>query len=359
MASLSITTRKLKNGSLRFKAEIVVKKNSQIIHRESKTFSKKELARSWGKATSARQEENEVFFKQKTVSIGALLDLFFNDHDLWNNTGRTKQYVIKMLIDCDIAKIRTNELRTSDLIDHCKNRRSAGAGPSTIYHDIAYLRSVMKKADPVWNISANYKVFEDAVPVLIEMGLVGKSQRRTRRPTEDELDKLKIGLKERMAYRLNGKTRIPFLDILDFSILTCMRIGEVCKLRWDDLNTDHKTILVRDRKDPRKKEGNHMIVPLLAGSFDIVERQPNDGDLIFPYNSRSVTAGFQRVRNALGIEDLRYHDLRREGASRLFEKGYSIEEVAQVTGHRNLNILWQVYTQLFPHKLHDKFKDND
>ena len=100
-----------------------------------------------------------------------------------------------------------------------------------------------------------------------------------------------------------------------------------------------------------------MIVPLLAGSFDIVKRQPQNDDLIFPYNPRSVTAGFQRVRNELGIEDLRYHDLRREGASRLFEKGYSIEEVAQVTGHRNLNILWQVYTQLFPHKLHDKFSD--
>ncbi len=80
----------------------------------------------------------------------------------------------------------------------------------------------------------------------------------------------------------------------------------------------------------------------------------NKEELIFSYNSRSVSAGFQRVRNELGIEDLRYHDLRREGASRLFEKGYSIEEVAQVTGHRNLNILWQVYTQLFPHKLHNK-----
>ena len=355
MASLSITTRKLKNGDLRFKAEIVVKKNSQIIHRESKTFSKKELARTWGKATSSRLEENDVYSREKTVTIGALLDLFFNDHDLWNNTGRTKQYVIKMLIDCDISKIMTNELRTSDLIEHCKNRRSAGAGPATIYHDIAYLRSVMKKADPVWNISANYKVFEDAVPVLIEMGLVGKSQKRTRRPTENELERLKVGLDKRSSHNLNS---IPFNDILDFSILTCMRIGEVCKLRWDDLNIDHKTILVRDRKDPRKKEGNHMIVPLLAGSFDIVQRQEKDNDLIFPYNSRSVTAGFQRVRNELGITDLRYHDLRREGASRLFEKGYSIEEVAQVTGHRNLNILWQVYTQLFPHKLHDKFKND-
>ncbi len=115
-----------------------------------------------------------------------------------------------------------------------------------------------------------------------------------------------------------------------------------------------KTITVRNRKDPRKKQGNYMLVPLLGESFDLAMRQPHDSDLIFPYNSRSVTAGFQRVRNSLGMEDLRYHDLRREGASRLFEKGYSIEEVAQVTGHKNLNILWQVYTQLSPYKLHDK-----
>ena len=357
MASLSITTRKLKSGELRFKAEVIVKKNSAIIHRESKTFSKKDLARSWGKATSSRLEQESAFGKEreKVASLGEILNLYFNDHDLWNATGRTKQYVIKMLMDCDIAQVQSNELKTSDLIEHCKNRRNAGAGPATIYHDIAYLRSVMKKAKPVWNITANYQIFEDALPVLIEMGLVGKSQKRTRRPTENELDRLREGLQKRMDYRPNGPKRIPFLDILDFSILTCMRIGEVCKLRWEDLNNDHKTILVRDRKDPRKKAGNHMIVPLLGGSYDIAARQPRDGELIFPYNATSVTAGFQRVRSSLGIEDLRYHDLRREGASRLFEKGYTIEEVAQVTGHRNLNILWQVYTQLFPHKLHDKY----
>lgn len=94
-----------------------------------------------------------------------------------------------------------------------------------------------------------------------------------------------------------------------------------------------------------------MLVPLLGESFGVAMRQPHKIERIFPYKSRSVTAGFQRVRNELGNEDLRYHDLRREGASRLFEKGYLIEEVAQVTGHRNLNILWQVYTQLHPHKL--------
>lgn len=86
-----------------------------------------------------------------------------------------------------------------------------------------------------------------------------------------------------------------------------------------------------------------------------LQRQPRTDERVFPYNSRSVTAGFQRVRSALGIEDLQYRDMRREGASRLFEAGFSIEEVAQVTGHRSLTVLWQVYTGLFPKTLHNKF----
>jgi integrase len=133
-----------------------------------------------------------------------------------------------------------------------------------------------------------------------------------------------------------------------------MRIGEVCSIRWEDVDEAQKAVLVRDRKDPRKKSGNHMLVPLLGGSWEILQWQERSSDRVFPYNPRSVTAGFQRVRNELKIKDLRYHDLRREGASRLFEKGYSIDEVAQVTGHRNINTLWQVYTELFPKRLHDK-----
>jgi integrase len=354
MASFTITKRARANGDFSYRSEIVVKKNNKIIHRESKTFRKKELARTYAKKRVQEIENDELGIK-KTIVLGALLDLYIEDKHLWDNTGRTKRYVIQMLRDCEIAKIQSNKLKTSDLIKHCKIRQAAGAKPATVYHDVCYLRAVMKKAQPVFDIEANYSIFDEALPTLIDMGLIGKSDKRTRRPTQVELDKLRIGLEIRQNQKANGNVRIPYLDILEFSILTCMRIGEVCKLKWEDLNREHKTIIVRDRKDPRKKEGNHMIAPLLGESFNIAIKQPNENELIFPYNPRSVSAGFQRVRNDLDIKDLRYHDLRREGASRLFEQGYSIEEVAQVTGHRNLNILWQVYTQLFPHKLHDKF----
>ena len=139
-------------------------------------------------------------------------------------------------------------------------------------------------------------------------------------PTNDEIEKLIIGLTKRQKHH---GTKIPFVDILNFSILSCMRIGEVCAIIWDDLDIENRSVTVRNRKDPRKKISNHMIVPLLGEAFELITKQPQNDVRIFPYNSRSVTAGFQRVRNDLKIEDLRYHDLRREGASRLFEKGYA------------------------------------
>ncbi|WP_328590429.1 tyrosine-type recombinase/integrase [Veronia nyctiphanis] len=83
-------------------------------------------------------------------------------------------------------------------------------------------------------------------------------------------------------------------------------------------------------------------------------KSPSAYFTVIPFNH----SRFSRVCEQLGIEDLNYHDLRREGASRLFEKGFSIEEVAQVTGHRNLQTLWLVYTQPFPQKLHEKVTED-
>lgn len=349
MASYSIEKRVLASGEARYKTTVTVKHRSKIAKRYSKTFKKKSLATAWGKNEVRELEEGDD--KQQPVTIAHLLDLYMADPNLWDNTGRAKKCVLRLVRDCDIAKIYTNELTTSDLIEHCRNRCSTGTKPSTVYSDVYFLRSVLKKAKPIFNISANPEVFLEATPILYEMNLISKSEKRTRRPTEREIDRLKVALEEREMKR---EAKIPYSDLLDFSILSCMRVGEVCSLRWDDLNTEHKTIIVRDRKDPRKKAGNHMIVPLLGGAFDIVMRQERKGELIFPYNPRSVGRGFGEVCQRIGIDNLRYHDLRREGASRLFEAGFSIEEVAQVTGHRNLNTLWQVYTQLFPHKLHER-----
>lgn len=350
MASYSIQKRTKADGSNRYLCLIRVKSKGEVVYNESRTFTKQALAKDWGKRRVLEIETSGYESGETNLSLGKLISVYLDDSHV--KLGRTKENVLKFIIDCDIAKKNIFKLQAKDIINHCKDRKDSGTSKSTISHDVSYIRAVLKRARPAYGYNVNDQCVIDAYPVLHELELIGKSERRTRRPTEKELERLKEGLRQRESHREN---KIPFIDILDFSILSCMRIGEVCSILWSDLDEEQKAILVRNRKDPRKKSGNHMLVPLLGGAYEILMRQPKTDNRIFPYNSKSVTAGFQRVRNALGIEDLRYHDLRREGASRLFEKGYAIDEVAQVTGHRNINMLWQVYTELFPKRLHDKF----
>ena len=125
MAYSTIEKRKKTNGDFSYRCTIRFKKEGAIIHRESKTFSKKELARTWGKLRIDERELEGIAKKDKVVSIGELLNLYYNDHHLWENTGRTKRYVIQMLTDCEIANVLTDELKSSDLIEHCKIRKTA------------------------------------------------------------------------------------------------------------------------------------------------------------------------------------------------------------------------------------------
>nr|WP_316231698.1 tyrosine-type recombinase/integrase [Bradyrhizobium sp. SZCCHNR1051] len=54
---------------------------------------------------------------------------------------------------------------------------------------------------------------------------------------------------------------------------------------------------------------------------------------------RSVGTAFRRQCQQLKIDDLHFHDLRHEGTSRLFEAGFSIEQVALITGYKDWKVL--------------------
>ncbi|HCJ7277517.1 TPA: site-specific integrase [Vibrio cholerae] len=352
MASFTIEKRKTSKGIIRFRCTVRVKKGNDVVYRESRTFGKRSDAKEWGTLLVSKLDTHGLPGRTEKPTIRELILLYLNDSLTAEKIGRSKQYGLNMLVDTELAKIRADKLTVSDLVAYCKDRKSSGVKPQTIGGDISYLRSVFKSARPIFNIDVDDSVIRDAYYTLYQLNLIAKSERRSRRPIGDELDRIRAELLNRQEHRA---AHIPYLDILEFSILSCMRIGEICKILWEDVDDKSKAVKVRDRKDPRKKEGNHMWVPLLGQAWEILQRQPKTSACIFPYNSKSVSAGFQRARSKLGIHDLKYHDLRREGASRLFEQGFSIEEVAQVTGHRNLNTLWLIYTELYPNRVHEKF----
>ena len=56
-------------------------------------------------------------------------------------------------------------------------------------------------------------------------------------------------------------------------------------------------------------------------------------DSLVPLNNRSISASWTRACKVLGIEDLRFHDLRHEAATRLAEDGLTIPQIQRVTLH--------------------------
>jgi len=88
-------------------------------------------------------------------------------------------------------------------------------------------------------------------------------------------------------------------------------------------------------KHPGQKIGNNVWCDLPPPAPAIVESMPQKTTRLFPYHSDSISASFTRACQFLGIEDLHFHDMRHEGASRLSEMGWTIQQVAQVTGHQS------------------------
>jgi integrase len=144
----------------------------------------------------------------------------------------------------------------------------------------------------------------------------------------------------------NHRQITPVGRIIRFAVASAMRISEICNILWSDIDTRLRIVIVRDRKDPRRKDGNNQRVPLISltgyDAWSILQEQRNaesSNDRIFPYNERSIGTAFRRACKELGIQDLHFHDLRHEATSRLFESGLSIEKVALVTGHRDWKML--------------------
>lgn len=285
-------------------------------------------AERWARSIEAAIDERRHLSPSK-MTLGSLIERYREDMP---RMGRSKSATLRSfeetLGSIAIADLTPDRLRSWG--------RERGVSKATISVDLSILSSLLRYAAAVWKIPLINPV-PDARLALKHAGLVGRSRRRDRRPTEREIEALCSWFDERSS--------LPMRDIILFAIHTTMRASEIESLLWSDLDRKSRTIVVRNRKHPQEKIGNDQIVPLLDSAFSIIERQPKTEERIFPYNSKTWSSIFPRACRAIGIEDLRFHDLRHEGISRLFEMGYAIQEVALFSGHRSWEQLRR-YTQI-------------
>lgn len=292
----------------------------------TKTFSKKALAIKWIKDTEYEMEKREL--ASTHIDIATLID----------------SYPLKSRMTAMLGR-KTKGMFVTDLTSKglvaWRDRYFSRTKPVSMTRYLSLLSTILKHAEAMDEVNVPWGEFSKARHHLYSIGILAHSNERTRRPVGDEIDRIKAAI----------KSTLPMNDIIDFALMTCLREAEICRVRWDDVDWDKRLLLVRDRKHPRRKEGNHSLIPLLGNAIEIIRRQPRTDDRIFPFKSKSVGAAFYEARKAAGVVDLTFHDLRREGVSRLFEIGYSIEQVSLVSGHRDWRSL-RIYTKLKPESLH-------
>lgn len=164
---------------------------------------------------------------------------------------------------------------------------------------------------------------------------------RTRRYSQEEIDRLIFV----SGFEL---TKAPETSIsrvgatLLFAIETAMRAGEICNIKWADVNFEQSTVFL-----PKTKNGFARTVPLSSSALAILhclEQVRNESDSVFQVKSSSHDAIFRKMKTLAGLEDadLHFHDSRREALSRLAKK-VDVMTLAKISGHRDIKILLNTY----------------
>lgn len=312
-----------------------------------KTFQNKAQAEVWARQRESEIDRGEIVAEAGAVTISELIREYrdMRDHSRPISDSSTEHYTLRRL-DQTLGDKRASSLSAQDLVGFAVMRKEDGAGPYTINCDIGKLGTVMRFAGAALKLKLPDAVGQ-ARPLLAHLNLIGGGGKRERRPDEDELPRIIAWLDESKGLR--------YADAAAFAAMTAMRRGEICEIKWPDVDSEKRMVLVRDRKHPRKKIGNNEWIPLLGESWDLLQRQEKaeGDDRIFPIHPQTLSKYFKQACDALSIVDLHFHDLRHEGASRMFEQGFDIPEVALVTGHKDWRNLRR-YTNLRPEDLHKK-----
>ncbi len=322
----------------------------------TETFLRYDHAREWATAAEGQIDKGSAPTGRRArgaKTFGTLIDLHIDDMKEVGKPPRRSKSATLAMLHRELGAFKLSELDRERLIKFGRDRAKNGAGPVTLGQDIGAIKLVLSHAAAVHGLEISIEPVLLARIALKRLGLIGKGRERDRRPTEEELQKLFV------HFDSNPRQLIPMSRIIKFAIATAMRQEEICRVTWSDLNLRTKMLMIRDRKDPRAKMGNDQRIPLLAVSgYDantLIEEQrsvrSNEDDRIFHYSSKSASTAFTRACAELKIDDLHFHDLRHEGTSRLFEAGFSIQQVALVTGHKDWKMLRR-YTHLRPESLH-------
>ncbi len=210
-----------------------------------------------------------------------------------------------------------------------RDERLQAVAPSTAVRELAILSHVVEVAIRDWGLPLAKNVVK-----LVRRPVIRNE--RSRRLTDNE---------ERRLLDACDSGKIPFLKtLLILAIETGMRRGELLGLKWTDFSHNRRVLTLA-----MTKNGSGRDVPLSQRAFEALtewkSRAQVDQATVFSMTPGALEQAWRRLLIRAGIKSLRFHDLRHEGVSRLFERGLNIIEVSSISGHKELRMLKR-YTHL-------------
>ncbi len=278
------------------------------------------------------------------------------------STLRGYERIIRSYILPTIGKVPLNKLRTDQLDRfYARLRESGGEGggplsPATVRQTHAIIRRALNQAHRWEWIAANPAVLASPPSVRSRPIDPPDPQGVLELVTEAEASDPDLGC------------------FLLLAATTGARRGELCALRWSDVDFDSATVLIarslvegRGSQLVEKDTKTHASrrVALDEGSLLELERHrarcrqradacgASVGDSAYVFSSDSdgsrplvpndVTKRFIRVRRAVGLDKVRLHDLRHFTATRLLAEGVPVRTVSGRLGHSNAATTLGVY----------------
>src|SRR5689334_5817164 len=113
-----------------------------------------------------------------------------------------------------------------------------------------WISLILETAKVAQGLPVNPLIVDEARFLCQKLRLLGRSKRRERRPTNEELQKLGqyFLVRDRHPCSL-----IPMRTLMWFAIESARREAEICRLEFEDNDPNGRTGLVRDAKHPRHK----------------------------------------------------------------------------------------------------------
>lgn len=333
----SIRERTLGDGSKAYLVQITRRK---VGVSESRQFDKRKTAETWAKNREREIDEDIAAGRQvktrkeKRATLGDAIDAYIAGSR--RKMGKTKAQVLQTIrTGYAIGKMACDGITSKDIVQFAEelHQRPGLSSPSTVMNYLSHLSSVFTHARVLYGFQLDPQAMKDAMVSLKHHGTVAKSDSRNRRPTLDELNRLMEHFAAASAYNPRS---LPMHKVVSFALFSTRRQAEVCRITWSDYDSAAQRVMVRKMKNPGDKGGLDTIVGLPAPCCAIIATMPKKEDRIFPYNEDTISRRFTNACKALEINDLHFHDLRHEGASRLGEMGWSTFQIMSVTGHRSI-----------------------